>query len=293
MLVAVALLFLVALTFTPLVSRRRAGWPQLLHAILLSLVIVVIPLGVFTLSSVLLPSWQGAARCGWIDGFHSGKYALTPVVLFAIAALYRLEVNGGVQQPRWVQWGLYSGAVTAVLCHVFAYACIVFEGNLGWLWAALCYVPVWYCVRAFQCGLNSLQYLWTTLAMLPFWTASWFWSKSALQALPDTAPEEGFVVTAAGRGHSLLVGPFFALERRGVVRRVNRQLHDFWNFEAQWQVASPRTHRAFRKLYNRLGPVLAAHITSPWRADLAYLALKPLELLARAAVSSTDDPQRD
>lgn len=226
-----------------------------------------------------------------MDGrFQTGKYALTPVALFATAALYRLEVIGlGAARPRWVPLGLFCGVVTSVLCQVFEFACVSLDGKLGWLRAALCYVPLWYGVRAVQWGLraqlDALHYLWATLAMLPFWIGSWVWSQRVFQALPATQPEECFVVTAAGRGHHSLVGPFFELERGGVRRRANGQLRAFWRFEAQWQAASPRTHRAFRKFYGRLGPVIAARVTSAWRADLLFLALKPLEYLARAAAA--------
>jgi hypothetical protein len=37
----------------------------------------------------------------------------------------------------------------------------------------------------------------------------------------------------------------------------------------------------FRKIYNHAGPVIARRMTSPWLADLTFLALKPLEWLAR------------
>ena len=39
-------------------------------------------------------------------------------------------------------------------------------------------------------------------------------------------------------------------------------------------------HRPLRGLYDRVGPSLAAGLTSPWLADLAYVALKPLEWMA-------------
>ena len=47
-------------------------------------------------------------------------------------------------------------------------------------------------------------------------------------------------------------------------------------------VTTPRLHAALRRLYDRLGPPLAAGVEHPLTADLAYLALKPAEWLATA-----------
>jgi hypothetical protein len=41
-----------------------------------------------------------------------------------------------------------------------------------------------------------------------------------------------------------------------------------------------------RAVYGRLGPLAAARLDRPWRADLAYLPLKPLEWLARAITNA-------
>ncbi len=101
--------------------------------------------------------------------------------------------------------------------------------------------------------------------------------------LPDTQPKGCVVVTAAGRGHHFIVGPFFQIEHHGARQMANRQLDTFWQFEAIWRKRSPRSHRLFRKVYNRLGPSLAARITSRWRADVVFLTLKPFEHLARVA----------
>ena len=271
----------------PATEAKQRPWLRFLIAIPVSIAAVLIPPLLFYLSAFLTPDWKGGARCGWIDGFHTGKFALTPIVLFATAALYRLEVipiDG--QPPRWVALGLYCGAFTSILCYSFGFACMDISDAEAKL-ALICYIPIWYFVRAVQLAAKSnlpgLHYLLATLGMLPFWIGSAWWSRRVFEALPDKQPKGCFVVTAAGRGHHGLVGPFFEIEHNGARQRVNRQLDTFWRFETAWRRRSARSHRLFRRLYNRIGPSLAARITSPWRADIVFLALKPLEYFARAA----------
>jgi len=42
----------------------------------------------------------------------------------------------------------------------------------------------------------------------------------------------------------------------------------------------PNAHRLLRKVYNRVGPAVARRIQRPILADLMYVMLKPIELLA-------------
>ena len=118
---------------------------------------------------------------------------------------------------------------------------------------------------------------------LPFWVTSIVWARRIYQSLPDKEPGGCFIVTAAGRGHPRLVGPFVEIERHGRRRPANRQLLTFWRLETRWQSCAPRSHQCFRRLYNRVGPPVAARIRSPWMADFVYLALKPVEALAALA----------
>jgi hypothetical protein len=67
---------------------------------------------------------------------------------------------------------------------------------------------------------------------------------------------------------------------RGRRQSANQQLRVLWQFEAVWRNRFPRSHSAFRRFYNHIGPAVARRINSPLRADLAYLALKPAEFLA-------------
>jgi len=103
-------------------------------------------------------------------------------------------------------------------------------------------------------------------------------------ALPTTPPRSDcYVVTAAARGHQRIVGSWIETDQE-YPRLRNRQLGRLWRFE-RWLAATwPRTHRITRKIYDRIGPVMAATLVNAWLADLAYLSLKPIEWSAVAVL---------
>ena len=96
-------------------------------------------------------------------------------------------------------------------------------------------------------------------------------------ALPDVQPEDCFIVTAAARGNSRFVG---SAPNPATGRMENAQLARMRTLEHYLIAEHPAAHRLLRKVYNRLGPAVARRIRRPLVADLAYVILKPLELLA-------------
>ena len=48
---------------------------------------------------------------------------------------------------------------------------------------------------------------------------------------------------------------------------------------------SPTAHRVCRRIYDLIGPKLAATLIHPLLADAAYLTLKPAEWLSRVALA--------
>ncbi len=245
---------------------------------------IVIPVAVFLVSAEIIPEWVGEAKHGWIDCFPVGKLALTPLVLWANWSLYRFQVfEPPNPPPKYIVQGLLLGAIVSVVC--FVMGVISTETALYPGLVLPLYVMVWYSVAAVfaiqSARLKSWEYLVPLGISVPFWIGSVFLSVSSYHSLPKTAPE-CFVVTAASRGHRRLVGPFFPMFRNGGLREANQQLFRFWRFEAIWQSCFPRMHALFRRVYNRMGPILARRIRSPWAADFIYLALKPLELAATA-----------
>ncbi len=263
-------------------TLKEKSWRRFLIAMALSFVGVVLPLFFFLFSAFMEPEWKGECAHGWLDCFIMGKLALTPLVLLATAALYALEIIRVEKRTRrWIVVGIFLGAVMASVCFVFGVVCLGFRAGL----LVPLYVAAWYSVRAVQlikaARLSFWTYLISLVGSLPFWLASWLWSRSLYEALPDKVPDGCFIVTAAGHGHAKFVGPHFEIEHKGRRRLANQQLLTFWQFENLWCVCSPRSHAMFRKIYNCVGPVIARRISSPCLADLTFIALKPLEWLAR------------
>jgi len=60
---------------------------------------------------------------------------------------------------------------------------------------------------------------------------------------------------------------------------VNRQLCIANAFEQLIEDKSPKFHRIVRALYDRYGYPISKNITTPFRADIVYIVMKPLEWL--------------
>ncbi|MGH7977013.1 MAG: DUF6688 family protein [Limisphaerales bacterium] len=282
---------LLALALPAAVKKKSLIW--FFAALGLSFAGVMLPLFVFLFSSFMEPEWKGACAYGWLDCFILGKLALTPLVLLATAALYALEIfRVKIRTRRWILVGIFLGAIVASVCFVFGMVCISPDADAPkwWLLVPL-YVAVWYSIRAVQLIKTSHFDFWTyfisLVGSLPFWLASWIWSRNLYESLPDKAPSDCFIVTAAGRGHGKFVGPFVEITHNGRRLRANEQLITLWQLENLWQSRAPQSHQSFRRFYNRFGPFVAAQLKSPWMADAAYIAIKPVELAAKFAMQIT------
>lgn len=263
---------------------EERSWKRFQFNVLVSLFGVLVPIGVFLLSSFLVPEWKGGCKHGWIDCFIGGKLALSPLVLWSTSSLYAVEVLR-IQRPvsNSIVLGLWTGAGIAAICLFYCLFAGFGKGGMG-LWLIVpAYIALWQGWRAFQLGKETeftvMPLIGTLVASLPCCIGSVIWSQKWYESLPDQPPS-CFVVTAAGRGHHNIVGPFRNVSRHGRTCSANQQLLTLWQFEATWGKRSPRTHRAFRCIYNQVGPVVARRITSRWVADITYLALKPVELVA-------------
>jgi len=268
-------------------SLKRFGW-----ALLTAAFGVILPLAVFFLSVFLTPGSKSECENGWFDCFHTGKLWLTPLVLWATGALYVREVFAPTPPySQGLSHGLFMGVLVASGCSVY-----------GWVWGhhsagpeatvwllVPSYLAVWYGIRLLQileCSRpTAKEYSLSFLSSLPLWIISVLWSQRIFESLTKNPPVTTcFVVTAATQGHPILVGPFVEICRNGYARRANHQLIALWSLEVKWQQHAPISHAAFRNIYNRVGPVIAQRITSPWSADVIYLALKPAEWAARLAL---------
>jgi hypothetical protein len=252
--------------------------------VILSFFGVLLPLVFFFLSAALIPDSKQNSHHGWLDCFYFGKLALTPFVLWATLALYAVEIYRTPDRTRpCIVLGFFIGAITSTLCAI--YGIFTCERDSLVLLIVPIYTAIWYVVRAAiliraaKPSLTSL--LFTFASSLPFWAVGIFWSYAKYLSLPDQATG-CFVVTAASRGHRNFVGPFLTVSRRGQPRFANQQLATFWELESFWRSHSPRSHAMFRSVYNKIGPVIARNISTPFLADVIFLALKPAELCARS-----------
>lgn len=108
-------------------------------------------------------------------------------------------------------------------------------------------------------------------------TADWTFSK---QIPPPPKEHEGhYLCTVAAGGHKKIVKPLRYGVRRGEKIIVNRQLCIANAFEDYIQEKAPKFHRFIRGLYDKYGYPISKHITTPTRADIIYILMKPLEWL--------------
>lgn len=106
-------------------------------------------------------------------------------------------------------------------------------------------------------------------------TADWTFSK---QIPPPPVEYDGhYLCTIAAGGHKKIVKPLRLGLRRGETIIVNRQLCIANAFEEIIQEKFPRFHKKIRHFYDTYGYPISRHITSPFRADMIYILMKPLE----------------
>ncbi|MBO5448302.1 MAG: hypothetical protein J5994_03130 [Ruminococcus sp.] len=108
-------------------------------------------------------------------------------------------------------------------------------------------------------------------------TADWTFST---QIPPPPVQYEGhYLCTVAAGGHEKIVKPQRMGIRLGKPIVVNRQLCIANAFEDYIMDKVPRFHRAVRSFYDKYGYPLSVKITTPLRADIVYILMKPLEWL--------------
>ncbi len=108
-------------------------------------------------------------------------------------------------------------------------------------------------------------------------TADWTFST---QIPPPPLDYEGhYLCTVASGGHKKLVKPLRFGIRHGDKIIVNRQLLTANAFEDLIMEKMPKFHKFIRGVYDKYGYPISKHITTPFRADIVYIVMKPLELL--------------
>ena len=234
--------------------------------------------------STFAPEWTGEAT-NFFACFHEGKIWLLPLVYWAMHSLYNLDVQQVETPNSFILGGLQMGAFVALVCTVHMGFYI---GTVGDYYSLLipAYLMAWYLWAMDRCAKKMGGYTWEGLTYgflysLPLWGVSVWQSFRVFNNLPSAPPADCYIVTAATRGHKVVVHPLFSVIRERGEIQVNAQLLTLWKFEAHWQLASPFTHKIFRKFYNTTGPHIAKHIRNPWVADVVYVCVKPVEWAAR------------
>lgn len=126
---------------------------------------------------------------------------------------------------------------------------------------------------------------WQTTSMLGWLTAYGFaWRFSILQAIDvyhslPTQPPGCYIATASARGHPRFVGSTLMVTPQGKMY-ITPQLQTLKCAEIALMALTPQLHKQLRLIYDHFGPPLAARLTPPFLADLAWLMLKPVEWVA-------------
>ncbi len=108
-------------------------------------------------------------------------------------------------------------------------------------------------------------------------TADWTFST---QIPPPPLEYDGhYLCTVAAGGHKKIVKPLRFGNRLDHKIVVNRQLLAANAFEDLIMEKLPRFHKAVRGFYNKYGYPVSRHITTPFRADVVYFLMKPLEYI--------------
>lgn len=304
---AVAFVLLIGVVLPPQAWARRQPtglriWPGVLYRLLLTPIGIYLPLLTFLFAPfAVTPTWKGGAKLGGFSLIPAGCWFWLPAVLWACVALYVGTSIGRAQGRAWVSLGLLSGTIAAGLLSAVLGVQLM-KGALpgvsgdSRLW---CLVPfgttLLYglaCRAAWRRSTVGRLPLAGTLTLgLGQLTGNVLWAKQAFEKLPETSPS-CHVVTAATRGHAALVRPLGLARRGSGWMKVNRQLLVLWQFERLWSARAPRSHQLGRRLYDGIGPAIATRISGPWQADVVYLAIKPIELVA-AGILALAGPLED
>ena len=125
-------------------------------------------------------------------------------------------------------------------------------------------------------------------AVIRAFTETSDWALSQKISPPSIEYNGHYLCTVAVGGHPKLVKPTRYGLRHGKRIVVNRQLCIANAFEQLIMERTPRLHRIIRQFYDSHGYPLSKHLTTPLRADITYLLMKPLEWFFLLCLYSLD-----
>ena len=112
---------------------RQKSLKRFFIAVVISAIGILLPLYVFVVSIFCMPEWKGGCEHGWLDCFHLGKLALAPLVLWACAAFYTIQVLRPANTHRtWIVLGIFTGAIVSSVCFVVGLVTNVFRHEMLW-----------------------------------------------------------------------------------------------------------------------------------------------------------------
>jgi len=275
-------------------------------------------LGIFTAPVVAVP--YAFLLCIAVGEFDSFNWALIAAVsiwgIFACAAglvawfAIRFAVPWMFWLLRRLRWN-WTTAVAAVLLLSATGGLVVLDiaNNRGQVFEAILYSPLiliffslaaapywallvysFMSVRIYLTARRAIRFTLLQIMALMTWLAAylgaWRWGMQLAldeySRLPLEPPDNCYICTAAARGHGRWVGSWDVATAGGALR-INQQMRNLKAFEVALQTAWPAGHRRLRCVYDCAGPRLAQQLRHPLAADIAYLALKPVEWTASAA----------
>lgn len=257
--------------------------------------------GIYSMLALMLatigfsPEWKGAKAKHWFYYTLDGGAGLTLWPIYAVGAiLFTIALFHPNRAKKSVSFLIASMTCSAIsFWYVFATLFLKFAGEEA---IPIVLIPgacgICYAIysaiiirnQTFSWGqtVSQWKFLVTWVGGLAFSIfLKYPLAVSLYNSLPDEAPDGCFIVTAATKGHPEFVGTWHDSSQDCLL---NQQLLTFWAFEKRIKERSPCTHQIMRKIYNRVGPLFARMIVFRWQADLVYLSLKPLELLASLAI---------
>jgi hypothetical protein len=189
--------------------------------------------------------------------------ALAAVCLLTVAAV---AIVGPVRDAllAFLFWGALSLAGAGPLLCLLIAARVLIDSRSGWTAAA------------------SLLSIGAVASVVVGITDTWQRAMDHYAALPLTDPyADCYVASAATHSHPALTRSWSVPTATGSVS-VTPQLVRLKAVELLVRSACPTLHEHIRSVYDRVGPPVAARVTTPLRSDLAWLSLFPLGLCAAA-----------
>jgi hypothetical protein len=116
-------------------------------------------------------------------------------------------------------------------------------------------------------------------AVIRAFTETSDWTLSQKISPPPIQYQGHYLCTVAVNGHKTIVKPIKVGTRQGITILVNRQLCIANAYEQLIEERAPKLHKLIRNLYDKYGYPISKHINNPYRADIIYIAMKPLEWL--------------